>query len=121
MAEPSATFVKTANPSYQAVPPVSNGRAVLGIRLKTDTTLGELARANATNGLVVSSVSAGSPAEAAGILVGDILEKVNGSAVSRNVSFGRKRPGDEAVLLINRGGRRFEVRVRLLDASDVEP
>lgn len=65
----------------------------------------------------VTKVAAGSPAEAAGVRVGDIVAAIGDAAIANNVDFhlalvGRK--GGEALpLTLRRGGRRVQVAVTL--------
>ena len=54
--------------------------ALLGVNVAQAQT-GRGRRAQATNGAVVSSVVAGGPAEAAGIVAGDVLTSINGQTV----------------------------------------
>ncbi len=84
---------------------------------KSDTTSSELARAKADNGLVIASLNPGGSAQMAGIQAGDVLEKIDGTAITNSEGaqsiLASKKPGDYVFLLINRSGVRFERKVRL--------
>jgi len=71
-------------------------------------------------GLLVWAVDEGSPAERAGIQVGDIIRKVNGKPVSRAQEAQRQifgaSIGDTITLTIEREGKRWDVEVTLEEA-----
>ncbi|MEA3407515.1 MAG: PDZ domain-containing protein [Chloroflexota bacterium] len=72
-------------------------------------------------GVLVLEVEDGSPADEAGLRVGDIITEVNGEPLRgrslRNTPFGeiigRYRPGARITLTVYRGGRERELKVRL--------
>ncbi len=71
------------------------------------------------NGVVLSRLERGSPADRAGMQVGDIIREINGQAIgsfqaSRRALFGSK-PGDVIRFLIERQGKRREFSVTLGD------
>ncbi len=95
---------------------VRRGRLGIGIQDLTP----ELARAfniNVRHGAVVSQVEEGSPAEEAGIQVGDVVVAVNGKTV-RNASdlrnaVGLLRAGSKVKLVLLREGDRKKITVRI--------
>ena len=72
--------------------------------------------------LVIAEVPPGSPAEQAGLWVGDVVTAVNGDPVASYAALYRRiwreRPGAELILTIRRGGAPQEVRLRAIDAQD---
>jgi len=73
----------------------------------------------AAGGVAIGEVTPGSPAEAAGLRVGDLITSVNGAPVTGFVAFRRRLlpllPGDELVLGVLRAGERLELRGRLAE------
>jgi serine protease Do len=71
--------------------------------------------------LEVASVVEGGAAEAAGILPGDIVESVDGQAISRKLDLERsllgKKPGDTATVVVRRNGQTMQVVLELKRAS----
>jgi membrane-associated protease RseP (regulator of RpoE activity) len=67
----------------------------------------------------VDAVTAGSPAEKAGVKVGDVILKVAGEAIRDDKTYrdilSRKRPGDSVALVLRRGGDELNVEVALVD------
>jgi predicted metalloprotease with PDZ domain len=65
------------------------------------------------SGVLVERVSAGSPAEAAGLKVGDVLVKLDGADVANidafTTLFDRLKPGQEVELRFHRGGAEGEL------------
>lgn len=82
----------------------TEGQAYLGVVL-TDT----------ENGAQVSQVYVGGPAQKAGLKKGDILKKVNGTAVSNAANVvtevGKAKPGDKVSLAISRDGQESTIVV----------
>ena len=72
--------------------------------------------------LVIAEVPPGSPAERAGLQVGDVVTAVNGDPVASYAALYRRiwreRPGAELILTIRRGGAPHEVRLRAIDPQD---
>ena len=68
-------------------------------------------------GAYVAGVSAGGPAEKAGIKIGDIIIKVNGTEVSNSLALTRElfkyKPGDKVTLTYFRDGASKDVEVTL--------
>jgi len=88
------------------VTPVPGERPYLGIRY-----------IQRPRGAEVQEVIPGSPAEAAGLRVGDLIRKVDGRAVSSGRPLAdvlsAYRPGDRVVLTVEREGREIEIPVTL--------
>ena len=98
------------------------GRASIGI------TVGAISERYAEQydlpgGLLITAVSAGSDAEAQGILPYDILLAVNGEEVATTEDVSRIKDqfgvGDKLTLTIWRDGKTFDVEVMLMDTIDV--
>jgi serine protease Do len=72
--------------------------------------------------LAIGRVPPDSPAERAGLRVGDIVTAVNGEAVATRAELYRRlwreRPGADIVLTIIRDGAPHEVRLRAMDQQD---
>jgi S1-C subfamily serine protease len=84
--------------------------------------LGLVTEASA-DGLVVTQVPPASPAERAGLRVGDIIRAVDGTAVRTHAALYRSvwragGPGTAVRLTIQRDGETQEVRVRSIEAQD---
>ena len=73
------------------------------------------------NGLHITYVESGSPAEAAGIKTGDILMRVENTAVTSNeeleTALYSYSPGDTVKLMIYRNGKQYSVTVTLSEAQ----
>lgn len=93
-------------------------RPYLGVEFEPITP--ELAQAenlSVEQGAIIRTVVVGSPAEMAGIQIGDIIEKVNGQTVDQSASL-RERiaayaPGDELTLTLLRDNQTQDVKVTL--------
>jgi S1-C subfamily serine protease len=74
---------------------------------------------------VVSAVSPGSPAAAAGLLAEDRVVSVDGTAVADRESYllalSGKRWGDGVALVVERAGKRFSATVPLRRSSAAAP
>lgn len=72
--------------------------------------------------LAIAEVPPGSPAERAGLRVGDVVAAVNGDPVATRAELyrgiWRERPGADIVLTIRREGAAREVRLRAIDPRD---
>ncbi|WP_035802881.1 M20/M25/M40 family metallo-hydrolase [Deferrisoma camini] len=68
-------------------------------------------------GVRLSGVTPGSPAEAAGLRAGDVVDRVGGAEVRSLADLGRvlkaHRPGDQVEVVFRRGGETKRVEVRL--------
>lgn len=104
--------------------PTPNTRASLGVSYEVVTEAVARARnLSVTNGAYILQVSPNSPAEAAGIKVGDVIIAVNGEVVDlkRTLPY-RLTPyavGDEITLTIVRGNERLEIKVALVTPRGV--
>jgi len=96
-----------------------DGDTRIGLRVETVTP--EIARdlelKEGTKGVVVRSVEAGSPADRAGIEVGDVILKVDQTPIKDVASFraaiGKLKSGDTALLLVQTKGRTRIVEVTI--------
>jgi putative serine protease PepD len=70
-----------------------------------------------TTGATVAEVSAGSPAAAAGIRVGDVIVAIDGKSVSGAASLGElvggHSPGDKVTVTVLRGGQQHDLEATL--------
>jgi membrane-associated protease RseP (regulator of RpoE activity) len=104
-----ASPARVLPPGAQATAPTG----WIGIRLEHTVTTGPDGRR--VEGVHVTGVVAGSPAESAGILPGDRLLRVGGVEASRALEegvFGRIRPGDPVEVSLLRNGRPAQVTIR---------
>ncbi|HVS36238.1 MAG TPA: M6 family metalloprotease domain-containing protein [Gemmataceae bacterium] len=105
--ELTATIGAPSRPMKLAAP---GERAFIGLRL------GE-----AKDGAAVEEVVSGSPAEAAGVKVGDILAKFDGAPFTDPNKLGdtmsSHKPGDMVTLLCRREGKDVELKVKLGSAG----
>jgi S1-C subfamily serine protease len=112
-------------------------RAFLGVEtLPIGGGLGEALDLPAQEGLLVETVSKGSPAATAGIrggdriaqagmrriyLGGDVIVSIDGQKISNqfdvNVILNRKRPGDTVTVTVYRGGQKMDISVKLAERS----
>jgi serine protease DegQ len=73
-----------------------------------------------TRGVLVARVDRGSPAEQAGVQVGDLITSIDGQAVQdanevRDL-IGRRAPGEKVVVLVVRNGETRTITITLADA-----
>ncbi len=72
---------------------------------------------NAPNGAVVSSVEPNSPAEKAGLQVGDVITAVDNTKIDANHSLSdlvqAHKPGDKVALAVTRGSQSLTLNVEL--------
>jgi M6 family metalloprotease-like protein len=84
-------------------------------------TLGVQNEPRADGGVEITSITAGSPAERAGLRVGDILLKVDGTELSPESTLrdvlAQKRPGDVVAFALKRGDEELTLRVNLPPAE----
>jgi serine protease Do len=107
---------------------VKNGkveRGQLGVTIQSvDQSLAESFGLKNAQGALVGSVTAGGPAEKAGLQPGDVILKFNGQAIADSAELpplvGSIKPGDTANLSIWRQGAEREIHVRLSDAASGE-
>jgi serine protease Do len=88
---------------------VTRGRLGIGIQPVTKE-LAESFKLDSTNGAVVVQVEPGSPAEKAGLQVGDVILSYNGKAIDEANLLprlvGETKPGGQAKLEVSRNGER---------------
>ena len=99
------------NPTTPTAPGTAN-RAFLGVSVQA---------ASGQSGALVQAVSSGSPADRAGIQVGDVITAVDANAVSGPADLAARiqahQPGDAVTLRVTRGGSSMDVRVTLTSVS----
>jgi len=70
----------------------------------------------------VDEVTSGSPAEKAGVKVGDVITAVGGTKIDANHALAdlvqAKKPGDKVDLVLTRDGKEMTISVQLGSASD---
>lgn len=104
--------------AQQVVAQGGTKRGFLGVS-STTTQLPERQRAgrSQTHGLLVNSVVEGSPAEAAGLLVGDVIVALDGKVVTEADALGTllraDRAADASTLTVIRGGEVRDVAVKI--------
>ncbi len=93
-------------------------RGFVGLSLQDLTP--ELARAmgaEGEEGAIVASVVPGGPAEAAGVMTGDIVQSIAGEPVTGSRELSRlvaaKQPGEEVPLVVSRAGEDVELSVEI--------
>jgi hypothetical protein len=102
------TFVRAAAPAPMA-----------GARTGSNVYLGSIPDMSAPDvkGLRLTGVRAGSPADSAGLRAGDIVVELGGKEVTDLQSYSdalySHQAGDEVDLVVQRGGERVKLRVRL--------
>jgi S1-C subfamily serine protease len=73
-------------------------------------------------GLFVSAVTAGSPAEKAGLKPNDVITQVNGSSVTTGDALAKQvqaaKPGDKLTLTVNRSGEQNPLTIEVTLAAD---
>ena len=92
--------------------------AFLGVQPETVTpSLADTRGLAVDQGAYVRDVTAGSPADGAGIEVGDVVVELGGVSIARAedvvAAVRRNAPGDEVDVVVNRDGRAIEVTVTL--------
>jgi serine protease Do len=84
--------------------------------------LGVIVGAAEQDGALVGEVADDSPARQAGILVGDVITKVNGQGIADGSALvtqvTKLKPGDEIVLTVERGAETLELKTKLVAAKD---
>ena len=105
---------------------VATGKASharLGVAVQeVNQTLADSFKLDKPEGALVSNVDAGSPADKAGLMTGDVIRKVNGQPIIASgdlpALIGQSTPGEKVTLEIWRQGQREELSAKLGDASD---
>ncbi len=111
-------FAVPSNTARQIVPKLERGekisRPYLGISTSPITSTGTGAR--------VAQVRADSPAQRAGVQVGDVVKTVNGRSVTEPgdvaANISRNQPGDRIQMQVERDGRTLTLDVTLGDRAD---
>lgn len=74
------------------------------------------------DGVLITDVMSGGPAERAGVRTGDVIRKVDGEAVNGRVGLlskiATRRPGDRVELELYRQGRPKEISVQLMERGE---
>lgn len=101
----------------------SVSRGWLGVRIQNiDDDTAQALGLPESKGAVINDVTAGGPAEAAGLKTGDAVLSVNGDRISNSTDLARKvagfPPNATVDILVLRSGRQETVKVRLGDAKD---
>jgi serine protease Do len=95
---------------------VTRGRLGIGIQPVTKE-LAESFKLDSATGAVVTAVERGSPADKAGLKVGDVILKYNGKAIDDPNELprlvGATRPGEKATLELWRSGKRDQVTLNV--------
>ncbi|HLR76325.1 MAG TPA: Do family serine endopeptidase [Balneolaceae bacterium] len=96
---------------------VERGYLGIGFGGNVDATMAEALDVDVTNGVIISNVEKGSPADKAGLKEGDIVYKINGKTVKDwsqvRVIIGTSKPGDKVTLGIVQDGKKEKVEVTL--------
>jgi S1-C subfamily serine protease len=114
---PSSTVLRIAeelsSTGHVAQPYVGLVMQAVGI----PETLQQKAGVNAASGLLVMHVESGGPADAAGVLLGDTLLEMDGTAFAElddlSEALARKGAGQEIQASLIRGGQRMQLAIRL--------
>jgi serine protease Do len=76
-------------------------------------------------GVVLGDVTPNGPAARAGLQPGDLVVEMNGKAMENgrqlDVNLYRAEPGQEVVLEVERGGRRFAATVQVIERQETTP
>lgn len=96
---------------------IERGYVGVGIQNLSREQIEALGLPAAFTGALVGEVTAGGPAEAGGVQVGDIVTRLNGEAVRDRTDLTRRigqvRPGDTVRLEVLRDGRRQNLSIRV--------
>ena len=108
--------IKTVTEQLIATGKVSRG--VIGVAVQDMTPVLARAMGVSTNaGALVSEVTAGSPASAAGLVAGDVITALNGAAIASGANLrnlvGQMRPGTKVTVKFLRDGKEQEVSLIL--------
>ncbi len=103
-------FAVPSNTVRDVIPRLERGEAIKRAYLGVSTSGG-------TGGVTVAAVSAGAPAETAGVKVGDVIQSVGGSKVATPdavaAAIQDRRPGETIKLVVKRAGSAQTIDVRL--------
>ena len=103
-------FAVPSNTVRDVIPRLERGETIKRAYLGVSTSGG-------TSGVTVAAVSAGAPAETAGVKVGDVIQTVGGKKVSDPddvaAAIQDRRPGETIKLVVKRGGSAQTIDVRL--------
>jgi len=103
-------FAVPSNTVRDVIPRLERGEAIKRAYLGVSTSGG-------TGGVTVAAVSAGAPAETAGVKVGDVIQSVAGKKVATPdavaATIQDRRPGETIKVVVKRGGSTQTIDVRL--------
>jgi putative serine protease PepD len=103
-------FAVPANTVRDVIPRLERGETIRRAYLGVST-------AGSANGVTIASVSAGGPAERAGLRAGDVIRSVGGERVEASddvaAAIQDRRPGEQVAIEITRGGSQETVQVEL--------
>jgi len=93
-------------------------RGYLGLMIRNvDGSLADEKDLDVTEGVYVDSITANSAAGEAGVKVGDVIMSVNSKETKTSSQLleiiGRRRPGDQVDLLVDRSGKQLDLKVTL--------
>ncbi|MGB0178393.1 MAG: PDZ domain-containing protein, partial [Owenweeksia sp.] len=97
-------------------------RAFIGVNISDITPrIAEELDLEVSNGVYVGGVTENGAAENAGIQTGDIIQAIDGQKVNKSSELqeiiGRKRPGDEVKIALNRNGKKLDYSVTLRNVN----
>ena len=99
---------------------MKEGQGFVGIG-RADKTIDIAGRADPCHGVLVTSVRSGTPAEKAGILVGDLIISLNGSEWKQGIAsetfaerIGAMKPGTKVTLVIYRDDKKIDLDLVLV-------
>jgi len=98
-------------------------RGIIGIRTQTvNPWMAEGLRLSQDWGVILGDVYPGSPADAAGLQIGDIVLSLDGKTMENgrqcDVNIYGKKIGSEVQLEVMRGGRRFTKKVKVVERAE---
>ncbi len=106
---------KVASVAATLLASCNSSKVRIGVALSSDPT-------QASQGMVVGTVDANSPAAAAGLSAGDVIAAVDGIDIERSLDFQRamldRRPGEQIRLVVRRTGNPLNMTLTLGDAPE---
>jgi S1-C subfamily serine protease len=116
-----AIAISSAEPTLQRL---ESGKAAptkagfLGVQVESVTgDLATQANLDVSHGAYVADVTPTSPADKGGIRVGDVIVKLNSTAINTaqalTSAVGRQRPGAKVTVVVNRGGKQLTLHATL--------